>query len=51
MPDLDPHPRYPNVFSPIRLGPVEVPSRFFFAPHGSALSAGTMARFTKTRGR
>jgi len=35
------HPKYPNVFSPIRLGPVEVPTRFFFAPHGSALSAGT----------
>jgi 2,4-dienoyl-CoA reductase-like NADH-dependent reductase (Old Yellow Enzyme family) len=38
---VDPHPKYPNVFSPIRLGPVEVPTRFFFAPHGSALSAGT----------
>jgi 2,4-dienoyl-CoA reductase-like NADH-dependent reductase (Old Yellow Enzyme family)/thioredoxin reductase len=35
------HPRYPNVFSPIRLGPIEIPTRFFFAPHGSALSAGT----------
>lgn len=35
------HPKYPNVFSPIRLGPVEIPTRFFFAPHGSALSAGT----------
>lgn len=35
------HPRYPKVFSPIRLGPVEVPTRFFFAPHGSSLSAGT----------
>ncbi len=35
------HPRYPNVFSPIALGPVEVPNRYFFAPHGSALSAGT----------
>jgi len=35
------HPRYPNVFSPIRLGPVELPTRFFFAPHGSSLSAGT----------
>jgi 2,4-dienoyl-CoA reductase-like NADH-dependent reductase (Old Yellow Enzyme family)/thioredoxin reductase len=36
-----PHPRYPHVFSPLKLGPVEVPTRFFFAPHGSALSAGT----------
>lgn len=35
------HPRYPNVFSPIRLGPVEIPTRYYFAPHGSALSAGS----------
>ena len=35
------HPKYPNIFSPIRLGPVEIPTRFFFAPHGSSLSAGT----------
>src|SRR5579864_9425624 len=35
------HLRYPNVFSRIRLGPVELPNRYFFAPHGSALSAGT----------
>jgi 2,4-dienoyl-CoA reductase-like NADH-dependent reductase (Old Yellow Enzyme family) len=35
------HSRYPNVFSPIRLGPVELSNRYFFAPHGSALSAGT----------
>ncbi|WP_395337380.1 FAD-dependent oxidoreductase [Novosphingobium sp. BL-8H] len=35
------HPRYPHVFSPIALGPVTIPNRFFFAPHGSALSVGT----------
>ncbi|MGE3690114.1 MAG: FAD-dependent oxidoreductase [Novosphingobium sp.] len=35
------HSKYPNVFSPIRLGPIEVPTRFFFAPHGSSLSIGT----------
>ncbi|MCB2073080.1 MAG: FAD-dependent oxidoreductase [Novosphingobium sp.] len=35
-----PHPKYPNVFSPIRLGPVELPNRYFFAPHGSALVVG-----------
>lgn len=35
------HPKYPNIFSPIKLGPVEIPTRFFFAPHGSSLSAGT----------
>lgn len=34
-------PSYPRVFSPIRLGPVELPNRYFFAPHGSALSIGT----------
>ncbi len=33
--------RYPNVFQPIRLGPVEIPTRFYFAPHGSSLSVGT----------
>jgi 2,4-dienoyl-CoA reductase-like NADH-dependent reductase (Old Yellow Enzyme family) len=35
------HPTYPHLFSPIRLGPVEIPNRFYFAPHGSSLSAGT----------
>jgi 2,4-dienoyl-CoA reductase-like NADH-dependent reductase (Old Yellow Enzyme family)/thioredoxin reductase len=35
------HPKYPKIFSPIKLGPVEIPTRFFFAPHGSSLSAGT----------
>ena len=35
------HQKYPNIFSPIRLGPVEIGTRFFFAPHGSSLSAGT----------
>ena len=35
------HAKYPAVFSSVKLGPVELPNRFFFAPHGSALSAGT----------
>jgi 2,4-dienoyl-CoA reductase-like NADH-dependent reductase (Old Yellow Enzyme family)/thioredoxin reductase len=35
------HPKYPHVFSPIRLGPVEIPNRFYFAPHGVALAVGT----------
>ena len=35
------HPKYPRVFNPVRLGPVELPNRYFFAPHGSALSVGT----------
>lgn len=37
----NPHPRYPHVFSPIKLGPVEVPNRFYFPPHGVALAVGT----------
>lgn len=35
------HPRYPHIFSPLRLGPIEIPTRFFFAPHGSSLTVGT----------
>jgi 2,4-dienoyl-CoA reductase-like NADH-dependent reductase (Old Yellow Enzyme family)/thioredoxin reductase len=35
------HPRYPHIFSPIRLGPVEVPNRFYFSPHGMALTVGS----------
>jgi 2,4-dienoyl-CoA reductase-like NADH-dependent reductase (Old Yellow Enzyme family) len=27
------HPRYPRVFSPIRIGPVEVANRFYLSPH------------------
>jgi 2,4-dienoyl-CoA reductase (NADPH2) len=34
-----PHPRYPQVFSPFRLGPVEVANRIYFPPHGIALDA------------
>ena len=34
------HPRYPNMFSPLRLGPVEVPNRFYFSPHGLPLTIG-----------
>jgi len=36
------HSTYPNIFTPIRLGPVEVPNRFYFSPHGTALTVGTM---------
>lgn len=35
------HPKYPHIFTPLKLGPMEVPTRFFFAPHGSALTVGT----------
>lgn len=41
MPAPTIHPKYPNVFSPVRLGPVELPNRYFFSPHGSALVVGT----------
>ena len=34
------HPTYPNVFTPIKLGPVEIENRFYFAPHGVALTIG-----------
>ena len=36
-----PHPAYPRIFSSIRLGPVEIPNRFYFSPNASALSVGT----------
>ena len=35
------HPKYPHVFKPIKLGPVEVPNRFFFSPHGVHLTVGS----------
>ncbi|MBU6269328.1 MAG: FAD-dependent oxidoreductase [Sphingomonadales bacterium] len=35
------HPKYPNLFTPLQLGPVTVPTRFFFAPHGSSLTVGS----------
>jgi len=31
--------RYPHIFSPIRIGPIEVPNRFFFGPHSNPLVA------------
>jgi 2,4-dienoyl-CoA reductase-like NADH-dependent reductase (Old Yellow Enzyme family) len=35
------HPKYPNVFSPIALGPVEIENRFYFSPHGVSLAIGS----------
>lgn len=35
------HPKYPSIFSPLRLGPVEVPNRYYFSPHGLPLTIGT----------
>ncbi len=35
------HPKYPHLFTPLQLGPITVPTRFYFAPHGSALTVGS----------
>lgn len=34
------HPQYPNVFSSVRLGPVDIPNRYYFSPHGLPLTSG-----------
>ncbi len=34
------HPKYPNVFSPITVGPVQLPNRYYFSPHGLPLTVG-----------
>ncbi|GAA1859127.1 FAD-dependent oxidoreductase [Pseudonocardia ailaonensis] len=31
---------YPNIVEPIRLGPVELPNRLYFGPHGNPLEVG-----------
>ena len=31
--------RYPHLFSPIRIGPVEVPNRFYLGSHSNPLAA------------
>lgn len=31
------HPKYPGMFTPIQLGPVEIPNRFYLSPHASPL--------------
>ncbi len=43
--EVEMHPKYPHVFSPIKLGPVELPNRFYFAPHGVGLTIGTRPSF------
>ena len=35
------HPKYPNVFSPIRLGPIELPNRFYSSPHAVPMTIGS----------
>ena len=34
------HAKYPNVFSPLKIGPVEVGNRYYFSPHGVPLTHG-----------
>jgi 2,4-dienoyl-CoA reductase-like NADH-dependent reductase (Old Yellow Enzyme family) len=34
------HAKYPGVFSPLKLGPIEVPNRYYFSPHGVPLTVG-----------
>jgi 2,4-dienoyl-CoA reductase-like NADH-dependent reductase (Old Yellow Enzyme family) len=35
------HPRYPNIFSPIRLGPIELRNRFYSSPHAVPMTIGS----------
>lgn len=35
------HPTYPRIFSPIELGPVELPNRFYMSPHTAPVAVGT----------
>ena len=37
------HPRYPRIFSTIKLGPIEVPNRFYSSPHICPLTTHTGA--------
>jgi len=37
------HPKYPNVFSPIKLGPVEVSNRFYLSPHVQPMTTAQRA--------
>lgn len=34
------HPKYPHVFSPVKIGPVELSNRYYFSPHGVPLTVG-----------
>ena len=35
------HPSYPRLFSTIKLGPIEIPNRFYFSPHGVHFTVGS----------
>ncbi|VEG43637.1 NADH:flavin oxidoreductase [Mycolicibacterium flavescens] len=34
------HPKYPNIFTPIKLGPIELANRFYSSPHAVPMTAG-----------
>ncbi|ORA10371.1 hypothetical protein BST14_20510 [Mycobacterium arosiense ATCC BAA-1401 = DSM 45069] len=34
------HPKYPNIFTPIKLGPIELTNRFYSSPHAVPLTIG-----------
>jgi 2,4-dienoyl-CoA reductase-like NADH-dependent reductase (Old Yellow Enzyme family) len=35
------HPKYPRIFSPINLGPIELANRFYMSPHSVPMAVGT----------
>ncbi len=35
------HAKYPRIFSPLKLGPVELPNRFYMSPHAVPMAVGT----------
>lgn len=35
------HPKYPRIFSPIKLGPIELSNRFYMSPHSVPMAVGT----------
>lgn len=41
MPNEPGRAKYPHVFTPLAIGPIEVPNRFFMGPHGIPLEAPT----------
>ena len=32
------HPKYPNIFKPIKIGPIEIANRFYQSPHVNPLT-------------
>lgn len=40
QPETGKHLKYPHVFSPTKIGPVDLPNRYYFSPHGLPLTVG-----------